>query len=135
MYSRSYYPEESAIRIPDGYDGTALIEPPPTPEIAMREPVEEAQKKEVKVSPREAEEEEKWEKTLASEKESDPLSGKWQMPPFLKNIIPADLGFSSLIPSIGSEELIIAAIALFLFFSKGGDKLCSAILLFLIFIK
>ena len=35
----------------------------------------------------------------------------------------------------GTEELLIIGIALFLLFSKNGDKECSLILLFLLFIK
>lgn len=134
MYSRSYYPEDPAMRIPDGYDGTALLEQPIT-EFAPKELPLEAVKREVKVSPRETKEENECENTANEETECISRADKWQMPSFLKNIIPRELSFSSIISGIGSEEILIAAIALFLFFSNGGDKLCAAILVFLIFIK
>jgi hypothetical protein len=134
MYSRSYYPDEPAMRIPEGYDGTALLEQPMA-EIAPKEAQREPIKREVKVSPREKEEEAVYEKPAPEDTECIAHADKWQMPPFLKNIIPSDIRFSSLISGIGSEEILIAAIALFLFFSKGGDKLCAGILLFLIFIR
>ena len=134
MYSRSYYQADHSMRIPDGYDGTALLEPPMS-EITPKEIVQEPVKREVKVSPRDAEEENSCEAQDAQTAECNAHAEKWQMPPFLKNIFPSDMRFSSLISGIGSEEILIAAIALFLFFSHGGDKLCAGILLFLIFIK
>lgn len=134
MYSRSYYPEDPAMRIPDGYDGTALLEQP-TPDFAPKEVSLEAVKREVKVSPRETNEEKECENPANEDTECISRPEKWQMPPFLKNIIPGELSFSSLLSGIGSEEIFIAAIALFLLLSNGGDKLCAAILLFLIFIK
>lgn len=135
MYSRSYYPEDGGLRIPDGYDGTALLEPkaPDPPQIT--ELHKEPAKKEVKVSPRETDETEACSVASPPAGEESTSHERWQIPTFLKNIIPDGFGLSSVIPGIGSEELLIAAIALFLFFSKGGDKLCAGILLFLIFIK
>ena len=38
-------------------------------------------------------------------------------------------------PKIGTEELLILAVAAFLFFSKNGDRECALILLFLIFVN
>ena len=38
-------------------------------------------------------------------------------------------------PKIGTEELLIIAVAAFLLFSKDGDRECAMILLFLLFIN
>ena len=38
-------------------------------------------------------------------------------------------------PKIGTEELLIIAVAGFLLFSKNGDKECALILLFLLFVS
>lgn len=38
-------------------------------------------------------------------------------------------------PKIGTEELMIIAVAAFLFFSKSGDRECALILLFLLFVN
>ena len=39
------------------------------------------------------------------------------------------------LPNIGSEEILIIAVALFLFFSQNGDKECAVILLLLLLVN
>lgn len=41
---------------------------------------------------------------------------------------------SGLFSSFGAEELLLLGLFFFLFFSKGGDKECAIILLFLLFV-
>ena len=51
-----------------------------------------------------------------------------------KSILDAlrDGGLKGLIPNIGTEEILIIAVALFLFISRDGDKECAIMLLLLL---
>ena len=108
MYARNYYPDEiQHPPLPDNYDGTAFTEPvPPLTEGST-------------ISDKE-------DRTPVS---ASPLLGglfsKFPMP-FLDGIT---------MPKIGTEELLIIAVAAFLIFSKNGDIECALILLFLLFIN
>ena len=108
MYSRSYYPgEENRQIIPEGYDGTAFQE------VAQADVADEPHQ----------------DKTEVEQASSTPLlSGLFGniSLPFLDGIR---------MPKIGTEELLILAVAGFLLFSKNGDRECALILLFLLFIN
>lgn len=135
MYTRSYYGDEggSGIRIPDGYDGTALLESEAQPVAAPVNFPPETQKREIKVSPKNENTEEAVEQTSAQDSgHREKSADKWQIPLLFKKIFPTSEIFS--FSKIGSEELLIGAVALFLLFSKSGDKLCALMLLALIFI-
>ena len=54
------------------------------------------------------------------------------IPPRLGGLLPPSL-FKDM--KIGTEEILIGAIALFLLFSKSGDKECALMLLLLLFIN
>ena len=115
MYTRSYYPDTGAL--PENYGGMAMrvSEPPPEP----REPQK-------------------------NEEASEPagLFGKNQGELSMKAPI-----FSSLlsrlgtvarplgIERLGTEELLIIGVALYLLFSKSGDKECAIILLLLLLVN
>ena len=123
MYSRSYTDE--TLRIPEGYDGTALLEsrevPPriaPTPDTPRRE---------LKISPPEQTSEETA-PTFSEEKKS--ADGHYLSS--LRGLLSS--WNTRLGTSLGSEELLIGAIALFLLISHDGDKLCALLLIALIFI-
>lgn len=53
--------------------------------------------------------------------------------PFLKKLMPEGSSFA--LPRLGQEELLIIAIAAFLFFSKDGDRECALMLLAILFIS
>lgn len=127
MYSRSY--NDEAIRIPEGYDGTALLEQRESP--PRMPPTPDTPKREVKISPHE---------------QTSDLPPEDTSPVFSEEKKSADGHYLSSLRgllsswntrlgiSIGSEEVLIGAIALFLLISHDGDKLCALLLIALIFI-
>ena len=136
MYTRSYYPEQEKLTVPDNYDGYAFSEEKSEPQTKEQTDNQEntAPLKapwDIPIEPAE----EKAEEVLASPKEYEStfggLVGRF---PFLKSFGRFDL-FKKGLSDFGTEELLIIGIALFLLFSKSGDKECSLILLFLLFVK
>ena len=110
MYTRSFYKEDGGIFMPEKYDGVALQKP------QEEEPCQEGHE-------REGPPDEK--------KESDSvfnlLGGN-----FSKKLFSGDSIFKRF--GIGVEEVLIIAVAAFLFFSREGDKECALMLLALLFI-
>lgn len=140
MYTRTYSEDDGKLNIPDGYDGTAFAkkesEPPPSRPIIpnVSEP---------KCSPRES-----FPELNVPDKEaehvSDPYGAKdgesilsvFKRLPFGKFF--GERGrelfhFDKF--KVGSEELLIIGVALFLLFSKEGDKDCAIALLILLFVN
>ena len=118
MYSRSFYPEaEENPRIPENYDGTALLDPPTQPTENERAEVSE---------------------TVEETEQASALGGgllsSLGRSPLLSGLF-GGKGIPLRFPKIGSEEILILGIAALLFFSKEGDKECALILLFLLFIS
>lgn len=113
MYSRSFYPEvEETAGFPKNYDGTALLPP-----IAPQEPPAEHSAEDIReVSAPHGNFSGGFFSSLTHLPAFGELFGKLKMPRF------------------GSEEILILAVAAFLFFTKEGDKECALILLFLLFI-
>ncbi|MBR2930687.1 MAG: hypothetical protein IKC32_05610 [Clostridia bacterium] len=108
MYTRSY-DEEERISLPEGYSGT-MMEPE---HIAAPPPEEEEEKK---------------------GNDAAPVSG------FLGSLFSSGIGAFKGLPLLknmkfGIEELLIGGTALFLLFSKEGDKECALMLLLLLFIS
>ena len=107
MYTRTYYPNEREISLPKNYDGTTFSE---ERSEVTEEAVEASAGGEVLKS---------------SILKRLPLGGILSSFSFL-----GDGEFK-----LGSEEIIIIAIALFLFFTKEADKECGIMLLLLLLIK
>ena len=145
MYSRGYYPEQKEkISIPEGYDGTMLFgkdnAPPDDEGKSIGELAASHSKMEIKMSPpllhnlTEPEDlpvfkEESHRRSLSflSIFDSLPLGR-------LKSLIKRDEGEN--IPfAFDFEDLLILGIALFLIFSKSGDRELGLLLAALIFIK
>lgn len=134
MYSRSYKDDATAPVIPENYDGNAfrrLEEEPPAPRPIIPTVGE------AKYSPREdfpkIEEAESDKGENATESAFASFFGK----AFGKSIIPKRVTELLHIESfkLGVEELIIIGVALFLLFSKEGDRECAISLLFLLFVN
>ena len=142
MYSRSYYPDErSELRIPEGYDGTALTsaEQPPETEIRSTPKISAIPKAEVKISPADTAPKETEESAPASVDLGEErgafgnlFSGSLST---LGRFLPKGFRLHGIFDDLGIEELLIIGIALFLFFSHSGDKELALMLAFLIFIK
>ena len=133
MYSKTRPDEVSRICIPENYDGTAFGEvandsPRTLPERNIR--VLGECSADAKMSPKDpyTEKEETEEEAALPESgghgflEKLPFASvlsRWQSIPVLGGIIPS---------RIGTEEILIIATAIFLFFSKSGDKECAIML-------
>ncbi len=122
MYSRSYCPDsQERVALPNGYYGTAFAQ-----DTDLSDEQQNIQSSGI---PADIEHD--------SEQTGGLLSGITRMPIFSslfgKGGLLGEIGFST--PHIGTEELIIIAIAAFIFFTKGGDKETALILLLLLFIN
>ena len=116
MYTGNYYPQEKTSKVPLDYVGNAF--PEPSGEIGEL--------------PTNREESESVETSLgigAGDSFLSRLSLGKLIPEGLKKELHLDKF------KIGSEELLIAALALFLFLSKDGDKECAIILFLLLFVN
>ncbi len=141
MYSRGFGIPSSDVKIPEKYDGTALIDIPTEDEKVNPYSIpvfSDTGKKEVKISPGDISSETSSEvKDYSNENEESKESGIFSFAPIklISKIIPNRLDFGNLVPKIELEEIIILGLAILLFFSKSGDKECALILLALIFIS
>ena len=124
MYTRSYSGEIERMAPPANYDGFAFSDGdsceknctrPPTNEVQepISEPVEE-------------------ECVSADARPKSPLSGIFG---FGKGLFGGLKSTPFKLPKLGSEEILIIATALFLMFSKEGDKECAVLLLLLLLIN
>ena len=113
MYSRSFYSEsEDVSNLPKNYDGTAFL-PPAVPHEQPRDALSEET---LEVG------------NIQSNSGGGFFSSLTHFPAF------GELFGKLKMPRFGSEEILILAVAAFLFFTKEGDKECALILLFLLFI-
>ena len=116
MYSRSYNEEspipQSHSRLPHGYDGTALIDPP-----YKKKPIEEC------CAPKEIDDE-----CLCEEKRRKPQS-------LFDNILGIFGGGKFSFADIGIEDICLIGLAMFLFFSKNKDRECAFMVAALLLIR
>ena len=124
MYSRSYNDDRGMsfdprqTSVPPGYDGTALKDESACEEVFQKN------------APTDASlgDEEPCDKALHNEGSRSPLSG-------LFGLRITDLRLSSLLSGIGTEELLLIGLSLFLFFSKNRDRECALMIAALLFIR
>lgn len=134
MYTRNYVDDGVGVNIPQHYDGIAF-----DTDIQDTKNTVSATIGERKISPQD---------TPASfEPEDTPVSAPIETQGGLFGNIFGKLGFKNLLPSslnsilsleqfkLGKEELLLIGLALFLLFSKEGDKECAIILLLLLFVN
>ena len=124
MYSRNYYPEAAReMNVPGNYDGIAFTDK------------SQGQSDDQIVSFSDTESSDEY-TSAESVRSHNFIDGPLKIP-FLSGLFDGGLlsGLNLKIPSLGSEEVLILATAAFLFFSKGGDKECALILLFLLLIN
>ncbi len=140
MYTRTYQPEEEKITVPENYDGNAFREEPSTPEtpggdISVFFQKEDPTSTSFAQDNTPSSKKDDVEEVAAKPKGNSGIftglfknfrhSSIFNSIPFLKN------GFAD----IGTEEILIVAVAIFLLFSKSGDKECAIMLFLLLFIK
>lgn len=118
MYSRSYNDDtplpQSHSHLPHGYDGTALIEPPPCQNDTCDE---------CGSPPQESAEE-----CFCNDKKRKP-------PSLFDNILGIFGGGRLSFDDIGIEDLCLIGLALFLFFSKNRDRECALMVAALLLIR
>ena len=125
MYTRSYFTEENKTAVPENYDGNAF------PKAQEKEVLAEADQNpfvppQFEEAPlREAMS--KGSSGLSSIIERLPIKNLSSIFPFLNAKDGRKFNF-------GTEEMLICAAALYLFFSKSGDKECAIMLFILLFI-
>ncbi len=140
MYTRTYQPEEEKITVPENYDGNAFREEPAAPEIPREEISVFLQKEEptsvsfTQDNTPPSKKDDVKEVLTKPKGDGGILTGLFKnfrhtsifnSLPFLKN------GFAD----IGTEEILIVAVAIFLLFSKSGDRECAIMLFLLLFVK
>ena len=113
MYTRSYPTQDEKISVPENYVGNAFEKREP-------EPMESSGDTKECIS----------EPALASGGLGS-LFKKIPVPAFLSGLNV----FRGGLDGFGTEEILIIGVALFLLFSKSGDKECAIMLLLLLFIK
>ncbi len=107
MYTRNYYNEPVAL--PSDYDGIALRENQNEPEPLQED--------------------------VPAHKEIHQRDSKKSSGGFLEGLFGnLHIGLPSL-DKLGYEEILIIAVAAFLFFSEGGDKECAVLLILLLLIN
>ena len=117
MYTQSYGTDRE-IKIPESYGGIAFSEPEEKEEDAIHS--------------------EATEDTAPAMREGDgvggfDLFGLGKLLP--KGLFSGAFDVRGLFSSFGAEEFLLLGLFFFLFFSKGGDKECAIILLFLLFVR
>lgn len=118
MYTRSCFQDEKKSAIPENYDGNAFSE------VLGRD--------DSMLGSAECE---------CDRSEDGPKRGSFNISSILERS-PALKSIASLFPrkkgdaefKFGTEEILISAVALYMFFSKSGDKECAIMLLILLFV-
>ena len=137
MYTRSYFPEEERINVPENYDGSAFGGEGMDAGLANVQP----SVAEPKISPQDiptfSEETADAEKPQEERTESAGIFGSlFSKLPF-GNILQGGIGNFLKLDKFrfGSEEILLIGIELFLLLSKDGDKECAVMLLLLLFVN
>lgn len=140
MYSRSYQAGEIPA-IPESYSGVAFREPEPPPEDAPRGVAKSA---DIRFTTSPEPPDPNLTAAAVAEPASAPeraetggiLSAIGDILPF-KGLFSGVSGFSLerlRLPKLGTEEILIIGLALFLFLSRDGDKECAIVLALLLLI-
>ena len=131
MYTRNYCQDsEERIVVPENYDGNTFRTQPNTESATYYHIANQTQDPEFNIS----------ETPDTKEAMSKSAKSDNSFLSSLKHFIPEGLftgrGFlRNGLSQIGTEEILIIGIALFLFFSKDCDKECALMLIFLLFVK
>ena len=140
MYSRSYKQDSDGISIPDSYSGVAFREPE-VPEIPDDAPRSVAKSLDVRFTAPEPPDPNLTASTEAAPEQSEETVATGGFLSSLMDKLPmksifAGMDFGKLsFPKIGTEEILIIGLAIFLFLSRDGDKECAVLLLLLLFIR
>jgi hypothetical protein len=140
MYSRSYQAGEIPT-IPESYSGVAFREPDPIPADTPRSIAKSA---DIKFTATPEPPDPNLTSAIVADPEPEPetvqagnilsgISDAFSLKGLFSNLSGFKLGNLGL-PKIGTEEILIIGLALFLFLSKDGDKECAILLALLLLI-
>ena len=135
MYTRSYPSENESVIIPENYDGNAFSED--FKESAPNQTYKEETPKKLR-APWDVPPEKESETVMAPtknkcrEKKSNSF---FDFLPFGNFFGKTELFNGNFFETLGTEEILLIGIALFLLFTKNGDTECAVMLLFLLLIK
>ena len=140
MYTRTYQAEEEKITVPENYDGNAFREDRECESFSPCD-INTSQNTETEAKCDMIQESASGASTECSVDSEKTSSGDG----ILASIFKRGGGKSSFLDSlpfvkngrfdIGTEEILIVAVAVFLLLSKSGDKECAIMLLLLLFVK
>ena len=125
MYTRTYFTGSDKLSIPENYDGNAFRESAAADSAASLD----SQSSDNTVLEKENENHDK----------ASAVSSFFERLPFKNffSVLPKKSFFNGeekLFKNFGYEELLIALLTLYMFFSKEGDKECAVMLLLLLFV-
>ena len=132
MYTRNYIDDGGGMNIPQNYDGIAFDTDIPDAKNTVAASVGEK-----KISPPDVKSEASESAQASANIENTGIFGSFFQKFGLKNILPSSIGSLFQLDQfkLGKEEILLIGIALFLLFSKEGDKECAIILLLLLFVN
>ena len=132
MYTRNYIDDGGGMNIPQNYDGIAFDTDIPDTKNTIA-----ASMGEKKISPPDMKAEAPESAPTSANAEGSGIFGGFLQKLGLKNILPSSIGSLFQLDQfkLGKEEILLIGIALFLLFSKEGDKECAIILLLLLFVN
>ena len=134
MYTRNYIDDGGGVTVPQNYDGIAF-----DTDISDVKNTVSATVGERKISPPDQPPSHEGENVQASAtaESAGGLFGNLFGKIGLKNLFPSSINSILSLDKfkLGAEELLLIGLALFLLFSKEGDKECAIILLLLLFVN
>ena len=130
MYTGNYYPKEDGLNVPRDYGGSTFVQ-------SGNEPIGHTPEESGTTDAKEAMSRGPFGTTDAKEAMSRGPFGTLASHLPLGKILPEGLRGALHLDKfkIGTEEMLIIALALFLFLSKEGDKECAIILFLLLFVN
>ena len=135
MYARSYYPESEKMSVPENYDGNAFGHIDSKDGAPEERHSEKSSYEPVSfLSENPTLHEDRAEPVLKKHASEGGFGSIFKRLPF-SNIFGGVDFFRDGFKSIGTEEILLIGVAIFLLLSKNGDKECAVMLLALLFIK
>ena len=138
MYTRSYFTEDKKIDIPENYDGNAFRENTPGTFTEGDSTLDMEETSAQHTFANKNKEESTESQEALSKKGFSPFFERFPIKKLFSGL-PFSLFKTSPCSedglSLGTEEILIIIIALYMFFSKDGDKECGIMLALLLFIR
>ena len=132
MYTRSYNKEEEGLKLPDNYGGTAFL-PKSESHDEVKTVYAEPEKREIKIS-RPIDSADASDKDSTDNEAIKRVKSDDEKIPFLSKRL-RQIFESYHLPKLDFDDLLLIAIAAFVFLSQSDDIECAIMILLLVFIK